>query len=289
MRPADRLAYRAPRNLTVQSVAVKASSLGHADVIGVFVGIVGIVLAWVFYLRSKEQVRPCILIERTTLLGRSERLIPESVEIRYNNRAIPELSKARITFWNAGKKTLNESDIAHSDPITIRFPESEVQVLDIRSMITTRDVINADASLKDNVIYLSFDFLDKGDGLALEAFYDSGWKTKVTFSGTIKGIRGGIAVRTSENFLIPAPSDAPGTGFRLLGVGALAIPALIVTSIIFQNWRVNVSDITLSTVFSFLGASLFSYGAYRYFRSRMPRALRRDFEAVESPNVDKQS
>ncbi len=111
---------------------MKVSSLGHADVIGIFVGIVGIILAWVFYVRSKEEVRPCILIERTTLIGKSERLFPESVEIRYNNRSIPELSKVRITFWNAGKKTLNESDIAQSDPIAIRFAQPEVRIHDVR-------------------------------------------------------------------------------------------------------------------------------------------------------------
>ena len=67
-------------------------------------------------------------------------------------------------------------------------------------MTTTREVINATTSLKDNAIYLTFDFLDKDDGLALEAFCDSGSKAEVTLSGTIKGMRNGIAVRTSEDF-----------------------------------------------------------------------------------------
>ena len=265
-----------------------ASSLGHTDVIGVFVGIVGIILAWVFYIRSKEQVRPCILIERTTLIGKSMRLFPELVEIRYNNSAIPELSKVRITFWNAGKKTLNESDIAQHDPITIRFSQSEVQVLDIRSMTSTRDVINAKTFLRDNIIHLSFDFLDKDDGLALEAFYDSGSETEITLSGTIKGVRDGIAIRTSEDFVIRSASYAPGSGIRAFGGFLLIIPALITANIIFNRWKVNSLDIVISTIFGVLGISFIVYGIYRYFRGRIPRVLRRDSEAVESPKIDKQ-
>jgi hypothetical protein len=269
---------------------MKLSDLGHADVIGVLVGIVGIVLAWVFYVGSKEQVRPCIVMERSTLIGKSTRLFPESVEIRYNTKTIPELSKIRITLWNAGKKTLNEADIAKADPIVIRFPETGVQVLDIRSLTTTRDVVNAKASLNDNAIYLTFDFLDKNDGLALEAFYDRGSDTKITLSGTIKGVRDGIAVRMSEDFVMNTGTVTPGSGFRFLGVASLFIPLFVIANIPpFGHWKINVPDIVVSTVFGVIGISLLTFGTYRYLRGRIPRALRRSPEAVESPEVDKQT
>ena len=267
---------------------MKVSSLGHADVIGIFVGIVGIVLAWVFYVRSKEQVRPCILIETSALVGKSERSFPESVEIRYNGSIIPELSKARITFWNAGKKTLDESDIARNDPITVRFSESKTQILDIRSMTMTRDVINAKATLINNVIYLSFDFLDKNDGLTLEAFHNSGSETRITLSGTIKGVRNGIAVRTSEDYVIRAGSYAPGNGFRAFGAIPLFISGLVVGKIVFSHWKINAPDIIVSVTLAVLGISSVIYGTYRYFRGRIPSILRRESNASESAKVDKQ-
>ncbi len=49
---------------------MKATSFTHPDVIGVIVGIVGILLACVFYIRSEEQIKPRIFIEMTTLVGK---------------------------------------------------------------------------------------------------------------------------------------------------------------------------------------------------------------------------
>src|SRR5450755_1640630 len=158
------------------------------DVIGIYIGIVGIILAYIFYVRSKEQIKPLIYIERTALIGKAQDLFPGSVEIRYNGKVVPVLSKARIVFWNGGRRTMEEDDIVRSDPIVVKFADPETRILDVRSVTTTRDVTNAKAILEDNCIRLSFDFLDQNDGLAFEAFYDCDSETKMILGGTVKGI-----------------------------------------------------------------------------------------------------
>jgi hypothetical protein len=203
---------------------------------------------------------------------------------------IPALSKVRITFWNAGRKTLDHSDVAESDPIVIRIPESEARILDIRSVITTRDVINAKALRSDNAIFLSFDFLEQNDGLAFDVFYDSGSETDVSLSGTIKGVPDGIAVRKSEDFVMrTGPGGTPGSGLMFLGGFLLFLALSIPGEIIIQHWKLNRPDLIFGIVSCALGVSLLSYGIYRYFHSRIPRTLRANSQVVKPVKVEKQA
>jgi len=267
---------------------MKANSLIHPDPIGVFLGIVSILLACVFYVRAKEQVKPRVLIERTTLVGKSERLFPESVEIRYNDKVIPMLSKVHIIFWNAGRKTLNDSDVATNDPIAIKFPESEARVLDIRSITTTRDVINAKVTLDRNIIYLSFDFLERNDGLSLEAFFDSGSQAKVTLCGTIKGVRKGIATSTRDSFVQLAIPHSSGDGLAVGSLVPLVVGVAAAIRIITGSGKLDYIAFILAIGAGSLGLAMLISGIYGNFHGRTPRPLRQTSQIIETDEVDHQ-
>jgi hypothetical protein len=254
---------------------MKINSLVQPDIIGIYVGIIGIILASVFYFRSKEKVRPRMLIEKTSLIGERESFLPESVEIRYSGEVIPMLSKARITFWNAGRKTLNDIDVAKHDPICLRLAESKSKLLDIRSVTTTRDVINARVTREANVILILFDFLDRDDGLALEAFYDGDLQTELSIAGTIKGVRSGIAVRVSTNL-----SEEPESSFfsrnflSLAGASILgAAIGLLVIAFDTKN-KVDWLPVLYGIIFSIFGVGVIMFNIYNNFYRRIPRHLR---------------
>jgi hypothetical protein len=268
---------------------MKATSLLQPDVIGIYVGVAGIILACVFYIRSKEQVRPRMLIEKTTLIGKEESSLPESVEIRYGDRVIPILSKARITFWNAGRKTLDDSDVAQHDPIIVKFPEQNTRLLDVRSVTTTRDVINAKAAIEGgDGISLSFDFLDCNDGLALEAFFDGDSEAEITIGGTIKGVRGGIDVKTNVYF---AEELSEGSYLDLFGrfffgpfnlIGAVI---LLITALHTKH-KVDWVPLLFSGIFGLLGIVVTVVGVYAYIHLRIPPQLRKSSKVVKSATAE---
>ncbi len=135
----------------------------------------------------------------------NESYLPNAVEIRYNGEPIPALYKVSIAFWNAGRKTLDHTDVARSDPIRISFgDDEETKVLEIRSKAVSREVINGNFTLTDNTIFVSFDFLDHNDGLACEVFY-TGTETDVSFDGTIKGASKGIRQRPFNPTTVASP------------------------------------------------------------------------------------
>jgi hypothetical protein len=137
------------------------SILGRTDIIGVIIGVIGIILAIVFYVRSKEAVRPVYVAERSVLLGASEQGLPSAVEIRYDGMAISTLYKYSVAFWNNGRRTLNGADVAASDPIAFHLSKPGARVLDIRSVKVTREVLNIGVNRNKDSAQISFDFLDR--------------------------------------------------------------------------------------------------------------------------------
>ena len=224
------------------------SHLLQPDVAALFVGVVGVVLAVIFYYRSKETVKPTIAIERSTIIGEKDdkstspgNRLPDAVTIFYAGQEIPTLSKAMVAFWNNGRKTLDRADIAPADPIEVHFKGSDVRVLEVRSITTSRDVINGRFELKDCHIEITFDFLDRGDGLACEVFY-SGKDVKARVSGTVKGAVRGIKRRPFGSPVV-SELDVPKPLSKMLH----KVPASIV---------VTISGI----VYLILGAALISGG-----------------------------
>jgi hypothetical protein len=200
---------------------MNASIIVRPDVLGIVIGVIGIILAFVFYFRSKEKSRPCYAAVRRVLIGSPNSSLPPEIEITYQGQKISSLYRTVIYFWNAGTKTLDHEDVASSDPIVFHFDGDSVKVLEIWSVKSTRSVVSPSAIQKGNNVELSFDFLDRGDGVAIEIFH-TGTDARIYCAGTVKGVTKGI-VRQAAQLLpnnklslsfgwIPAKSTATGFG-----------------------------------------------------------------------------
>lgn len=175
---------------------MKLSDLSHTDIIGSTIGVIGIVLAIIFYFRGKDQSLPSYTVDSSVLIGPHWQELPDKVKIQYDGEPVQSLSKAVIFFWNRGRKTIGRDDVASADPLRFSFINrktgGKLQILEIRSIWTTRDVLGVKASLKDNSIEMNFDFLDRADGFALEVLYAGDYGTQINWNGTIKGVPRGI-------------------------------------------------------------------------------------------------
>lgn len=257
---------------------MRASFLTHPDVLGVIVGVIGILLAVIFYLRSKEKARPTFSTLQSVLIGTSHRNLPEQVEIRYGGQVIPTLYKYRVAFWNAGRGTLDNADVVPSDPVTFHFNGEDVELLEIRSIKTTRDVTGCSLVQYEADIILSFDFLDRNDGVSFEAFY-TGTGAKVTCSGTVKGIQEGFHQKTYSrvpySWLLPfLPPVFAGV---ILGLGYVVFSVyLAVTSFHVKHGHSTIDHTRLlSAIFAtVIGLWFAGQTLYAYWQRRMPNSLR---------------
>jgi hypothetical protein len=93
------------------------------------------------------------------------------IELLYKGGKLSDPRKAIIYIWNSGNCTINASEIALADQLTLGA--SNIVILSHEIARSTRDVIDARIEIKSaNSSLFSFDFLDPGGGIAVELFYD---------------------------------------------------------------------------------------------------------------------
>jgi Ca2+/Na+ antiporter len=258
------------------------SVLAHPDVLGVIIGVIGLVLAYVFYIRSKEKPRPAYAVVTRTLISSPGLELSTAVEILYNGRNIASLYSSMLYFWNHGTKTLTKGDIAPADPIVFHFEGQDSELLEIRSVKATRDMLGISAVPNSNDVPLRFDFLERNDGVAIEVLHAG--VANINCSGTIIGIKEGIQRRASTIL----PDEIPPSGrtpFRpIRGITVLALIELVVgTGFIISNFPHNeygrlqfdYVPIVIGVAAIAVGIWLLIYSSRYYLGERIPRGLRR--------------
>ncbi|WP_136256622.1 hypothetical protein [Metallibacterium scheffleri] len=177
--------------------------------LGTVLGVLGVVLSIVFYLRSKNNLRVAYLQTCELLIG-GEGALPDSMEIKYKGNTVSQLWRSTFVIWNLGEVTIDGDAVVESDPLRIHFQGDSAEVLAVEVVRVTRSVIGLKAAIdvKRN-IRLAFEYLDHGDGALISVLHTSG---RPILLGSIKGLPHGIEYRGSVDsggFKVPhGTSDA---------------------------------------------------------------------------------
>lgn len=148
-------------------------------------GILGLPLT-IYGLKSIKKRSPVFLIRNTSLVKNGVDGI-KSVSVMYEAKKVPNLSVARIAFWNAGRETISFSDAAPTDPIQISAIEG-VKILDARILIQSEPTNNFSVHLssKQKHATITFDFIDHDQGVVLEIFHTGNSREDISITGTVK-------------------------------------------------------------------------------------------------------
>ncbi|HEY9298702.1 MAG TPA: hypothetical protein VIQ31_20555, partial [Phormidium sp.] len=95
-------------------------------IISLMIGVLGVILSVVFYLKSKKVKRPFYDFGSYTLEPKIQKL-----EMSYNSHKIERLTFTNLIFWNAGKDLINNKHIAAGDPLKIRLSGNH-KILDVK-------------------------------------------------------------------------------------------------------------------------------------------------------------
>lgn len=159
------------------------------DIIGYVIGIIGIIIAFIIYFLSKKDKKPVFLVEKVPVIGQKNSLLSEEdkIKIFFNDAQVEQVSICNITLRNLGKETIDKDDIAQSDPLRVVFDEHS-KILKVHLLKVTREPINFKIiDFQNNILNLTFDFLDYNDGALIKVLYDGSASVSPVIKGTIKG------------------------------------------------------------------------------------------------------
>jgi len=189
-------------------------------ILSLLVGIVGIVLAIVFYIRSRRVKQPLYTIRSVNLL-RAPKL--EVLDIRYANEPIVSLTATKIAFWNGGRETITRDDIAAADPLEVTMQRG-VKALDAQILHCINPANRFETSVRPDAsgALMAFDFLDRGEGAVVQLLHTGSSSDDIKIRGTIKGA-GRPRQRHTLRFRIVAVDLPVAIGFLAGILGSLMI------------------------------------------------------------------
>ncbi len=165
---------------------------------GTIVGVIGIVLAVVFYLKGKERKEFSYCLRSRTLI-RKKKAKFEKLSIDYGGKKIDDLCVSNFTIWNSGNKTLNASDMVASKELTITAIDDS-RILDVEILKCSEETNKFSTQLLDeHTLKILFDYVDKMEGVVIQIIHTG---TNVSLEIDCK-IKGGQPVKNYINDRLP--------------------------------------------------------------------------------------
>lgn len=164
-------------------------------------GLLGIFLSIVFYIRSKKEVYPRYQTAGVSLIASGTKSI-QGLRILHNENSLKYLSVATVSFWNQGNKVLESNDIAGADPLRIVFPPStNIIQAKLVDQSTPGNNVQFSASPNNPALIITFDYLARNEGCTFEIFHDAQDADCASVIGSIKGFGSPQRVAESDDII----------------------------------------------------------------------------------------
>lgn len=159
-------------------------------VIGISIGLIGVILAFIFYIKSKPISKISSFHSYTNLIGTNQSKLPKQVSISYNNKYVKSVSSSEFIIWNSGNTVINKRALATKDPLRIEI-NPDIKLLRYQIIIENNPTNNISLKTDEdypNSILIDFDFLEKNEGARIEILH-TGTKKDLKERGKIIGVK----------------------------------------------------------------------------------------------------
>lgn len=159
------------------------------NIITLLLAIIGIVLSFYFYFKSKKNKIPIYIARSINLVRESIKKI-ETVEILYAGNKIENLSITKVAIWNDGRDTISFVDVAHADPLKICI-DKEYDILDAEILFQRNSAndFNLLISNDKKSVLIKFDFFDFEEGVIIQLAHTGNSSDDIKLLGTIKSVK----------------------------------------------------------------------------------------------------
>lgn len=230
------------------------------NVASLLVGVIGIILAVIFYFKTRKVKLP-VYILRSFNLFNSELKKTENIEIKYLGENIKNLTASKFIFWNGGRATIDKSDIPESSKLTIKT-KGNVVIYGAEVIFSTNESnrISIDRTFNKNEIVVNFEYLDRYQGAIVKILHSGESSNDLEISGIVKGV-GNFQVSEDD------PNQEP---LAIKIIMAIFTVATILGGILSNKLGWKISLIILGAVFTI---SLFS----TLGQVNLPKELRKKY------------
>jgi hypothetical protein len=235
-------------------------TIGFSEVLGIGGVLVGIAAIAVAVLIARRRPQLVFVQEGNVVVEGDD----PDITVAWRGVHVPNVSRARITMWNAGTKTFDGSAVVRNYPLRYVFSGAN-RILAVTVLVCSDEAnafeahISPDDSHTPDSVLLDCEYLEPRQGAVIEVLHTSNrWGAQP--AGTVKGLRKPLVER----------ANVSGAGVPL---AVLGVPAVAGT--IFAGLHHHESIVAFAVVVaSALVFMIVLGGLYFEWRSRPPKELR---------------
>jgi len=247
------------------------------NIIFILLALLGIFLT----IKSKKSKKP-IYRTRTINLIKENIGKMKSVDILYHGDKIENLSVSKIAIWNAGKETINDTDIT-KNKFRIEIDE-KYKILEYE-LIPQKNPANNFKLIKtsDNVLEINFDYFDYEEGIIVQIYHTATTGDSLSVKGSFRGRKNIVRIEPGKRaFVILNKVDAISDSIidyllkrRILGLFLFFVPILIIIFMIFASGTNNSKNIYTMFVTGIIGSVtvLYWFLAYIFIKRKVPKGF----------------
>lgn len=247
-------------------------------------GLGGIIFTIYFYIKGKKVKKPVYMIRTINLVREKIKKI-DKINILYNGNSINDLSITKIAFWNEGKETIDNNDIAKNDPLRLSI-SNDYMFLDAKIIYqkNTANDFKILMSQDHKYIDINFDYFDFEEGIVLQIIHTGNKNNDISLNGKIKSVKN-IRRKESKHSISHSIMTSTKTwknrrkfksiiGCLFIIIGLLLIIGSIIPS--FMRYLLFVPDYRYSTlliIYVWLISILYLLLGVSYVKRNIPKGF----------------
>ena len=158
------------------------------NILATLLGVLGILLSVYFYRKSKKNKAPTYIVRTINLMTKKVKNI-STLQVLYSGENVGNLSVTKVALWNAGKETVDQSDVAKISPMKIGInPEYKILDASILFQKNKSNNFRIELSTDRKYIFIHFDYFDYQEGIVVQIFHTGNESKDVFISGSLKSV-----------------------------------------------------------------------------------------------------
>jgi len=154
---------------------------------GFIFGVLGVVLAVIFYFRGRQVLGLKYEAKSFDLITAKISQLP-GFAATYKNRPLENLTASRLAIWNSGTTVVSAENIAPNDKIRISLPEDAEflnATVTFASSLATNVTVSLEGSRHEAIVH--FDYLSPRDGCVISFLHTGKADSVPSMLGSVKG------------------------------------------------------------------------------------------------------
>lgn len=153
-------------------------------IIGTILGIIGIVLA----VKSIKKKEPTYSIKSVNVISDYATKF-ENLTVAYKDEKVENFTVSKILFFNRGRETITKEDVDTISPLKISSETCNILDASILQVNKVSNNFKIDLDRENNHIFITFDYLDKNQGVVIQIVHNGLSSDDLLIEGDIKGVQ----------------------------------------------------------------------------------------------------